>query len=256
MSSTVQAPFSVQPAGRTPSLAESLGEIRHFAVLGFPRSGTTLVMNVLGEHPEVSMLDEEFHGAIFRLTGSKARGVKLCVPTQIQMDRVWHPLYRLAYLNGILRKSTLRRLRPMSRYSIRHLAELSRMSFVCVLRDPAANLDALERRVRLNTYVRRVMWRRFIEIMGAMDAEPDWDVVFVSFEKLVRDPEPQIRALCERIGLDYHERMLDAPRFTSRYRGQEFNAERANGGDYPSAEELGLGEDWLKTYERLLAKAI
>lgn len=216
-------------------------------------------MNILEEYPDIAMLDEDVHGGIFSLTGSKIRGVKLCVPNQVNLDRIWHPLYRLVHLNGMLRKSTLRRLRPVSRYSIRDLSELNRVSCVCVLRDPVVNLDAMKRRGRLRLRVRCAMWRHVIEMMETMDARSGWDVTFLSFENPVRAPEERIRRLCKRLSLPFHERMLDAPRFNHRYPGCRFDAGRArsggaNGADFPAAEELGLVPACLAADERLLER--
>ena len=40
-------------------------------MIGAPRTGTTLLANVLGAHPRIAMLDEEFHGAARFVIGNK-----------------------------------------------------------------------------------------------------------------------------------------------------------------------------------------
>lgn len=237
--------------------AADVDSVRHVVVLGFPRSGTSLLMTALGEHPDITMLDEELFGGITRLTGSKVRGVKLCVPNQVQLSRRWWPVYRLFHLNGMLRKSRLRRLNPLSHLSIEDYAALGNVSFVCVLRDPVPNIQSVRRRVRLKAPVARAMWRLFIRTMEAMDRREDLDVTFLTFERLVNDPEHQLRALCARLGLPFDSRMLEAPRFNWRYPGREFDASRAHDA-VPGGEEerRALGPAGLAIHERLCAKAL
>lgn len=253
----------MEQRGITKALTGDLAGVRHLVVLGFPRSGTSLLMTALGEHSGISMLDEDFNGAIRRLAGSKMRGVKLCVPNQVQLDRKWnvtmrfHPVYRLLRLAGLLKGSVWRNIRPRSRWSLRDYSELNHVSYICLLRDPARSLDAVYRHQGLSLPVRRTMWDLFIETMVMIDTNPDWDAVFLSFERLVADPRGQLEKLCARLEIGFEERMLDAPRFNRRYPGAGFDASKARpASEIPSADELGLAQEGLAAYERLLAKAL
>lgn len=64
-------------------------------MVGAPRTGTTLLANVLGAHPRIAMFDEEFHGAARFVIGNKIPAVKLCTPSQIQFTKKWKPYFKV-----------------------------------------------------------------------------------------------------------------------------------------------------------------
>ncbi|MFP3943379.1 MAG: sulfotransferase family protein [Alphaproteobacteria bacterium] len=247
---------------RAPGAAAGGGEPCHLVVLGFPRGGTSLLMNALGEHSQIAMLDEDLVGGIRRLTGSKIRGVKLCVPNQVQLDRAWnagihlHPVYRLLRLTGRLPTSAWRNTRPRSKWSIRDYAALPNATFVCLLRDPARSLDAIRRRQGISHEVGARMWDLFIETLTELHSMPDARTVMVSFERLLGDPENQLRALCRQVGIPFETAMLLGPRYNRRYPGQGFDPEKASTGGLPRADELGLPRRTVEGYARLLEAAI
>jgi hypothetical protein len=249
-------------SGPPSQAAASLDQVRHLVVLGFPRGGTSLLMNALGEHSQIAMLDEDLVGGIGRLAGSKIRGVKLCVPNQVQLDRTWnegmrfHPVYRFLRLTGRLPVSAWRNTRPRSQWSLRDYAALPNTSFVCLLRDPAKALDAIRRRQGIGTEAGRAMWHLFIETLTGLRAMPEHKVTFVSFERLVRDPGSQLRALCAEIGVSFEEAMLRGPRYNRRYPGRTFDAGKAETGGLPDANELGISPEAQAAYARLLEAAL
>lgn len=259
-----EKPASGASGGRTAdSVSGSLpGEARHLVVLGFPRGGTSLLMNALSEHSQIAMLDEDLVMSIRRLTGSKIRGVKLCVPNHVQFRRTWnvfmrfHPVYRFLRLTGRLRTSAWRNTRPRSRWAICDYAALPNTTFVCLLRDPAKSLDAIRRRQGVGDAVGRIMWELFIETMTKVHSLSGCRVVVVSFERLVRDPEGQLKVLCAQIGIPFEDGMLEGPRYNRRYPHRRFDPEKARTDDVPAAEELGISSRALDAYARLLEAAI
>lgn len=241
---------------------EAAAGTRHLVVLGFPRGGTSLLMNALGEHSRIAMLDEDFEGSIVRLTGSKIRAVKLCVPNHVQFERKWnvlmrfHPVYRFLRLAGRLPQSAWRNTRPRSRWSIRDYAALPGTTIICLLRDPARCLDAIRRRQGIGTEVGRVMWQLYIETLTRVRMMPGCRVVVMSFERLVQDPEAQLRALCAALGLPFEDAMLEGPRYNRRYPREGFDPGKASTEGIPDVEALGLSRQALTDYARLLETAL
>ena len=195
-------------------------------VLGTPRTGTTLLANIIGAHSGVGMLFEDPHGAAFRLIGGKIPAVKLCIPNQVDLERRWHPFYRIARLCGWSRKNIGYRL-PVSRLSLRDMADRNDLKLVCLIRDPNCALDALRRREKLREEICSDMLRRTYRLYETILDEWSGQVCVLSFDRLLRDPEGQTRRLCTRIGLQYEQAMLDAPRFNHLYPEDGFRAERA-----------------------------
>jgi len=180
----------------------------------------------------------------------------------VQMDVAWkesmryHPAYRFLRLTGRLPVSIWRNTRPRSRWSIRDYAALSNTTFVCLLRDPAKSLDAIRRRQGIEAPTGRAMWHLFMETMTKLEGMREHPVIFVSFERLVRDPETQFKTLCARIGIEFEDAMLDGPRFNRRYPGRNFDPDKAETEGIPDTEELGISPEVLADYARLLEAAI
>jgi len=94
-------PFLVRGAtNKAKKLALDDGEFapprpRALVVLGAQRSGTTLVATALAAHPAIALLMEERRGGLFRIAGGKMPAVKLCTPSQVDLDRRWRAIYQL-----------------------------------------------------------------------------------------------------------------------------------------------------------------
>lgn len=219
-------------------------------VLGAPRSGTTLLANIIGAHPAIAMMFEELHGGAFRVVGGKIPAVKLCTPNQVDLDRRWSWLNRLVGLSGTLRKNVGYRL-PDSRLSLRDMMDVADLRVVCLIRDPARALDAIRRRERLREPVCRDILARTYRLFTALQAEPQLRCLVVSLDRLLQHPEPQIRKLCDGLGVAFDPAMLDAPRHNHLYPETGFRQDRAAAGAPPGgAGALRLG------YEALLARAL
>jgi hypothetical protein len=225
-------------------------------VVGAPRSGTTLVATALAAHPAVSMLMEDGDGAVFRLIGGKLPAVKLCTPNQIDLDHRRHWTYRLVGWNGWLRKRIGHRP-PLSRLSLREMAARATLIVVAVLRDPAANLEAISRRSGRNERAGRDILRRTYDVYERLPKELGIEPHFVSFDRLVRDPEAGLRRLCERLGLPFSAAMLDAPRLNPVYPEATFRADRATAPGAASHQQEDGGLAALRArYEGFLNSAL
>lgn len=227
-------------------------------VLGAPRSGTTLLANIVGAHPRVAMMFEELHGGAFRVVGGKIPAVKLCTPNQVDLDRRWGPMNRVIGLSGWLRKNVGYRM-PTSRLSLRDMMGVADLRMLCLIRDPARALDAIRRRERLSEAVCHDILARTYRLFGALHNEPRVRCQVISLDRLLRAPEQQIRRLCAWLEVEFDPAMLDAPQYNHLYPESGFRSERAaampGGGDADPLERQKLAP-LLPRYEALLARAL
>lgn len=226
------------------------GQRPAIVVLGAPRSGTTLLANVVGAHPRIAMMFEELHGGAFRVIGGKIPGVKLCTPNQVDLDRRFGALNRVIGLSGWLRKNVGYRM-PASRVSLRDMMAVADLRLVCLIRDPARALDAIRRRERLSEAVCHDILARTYRLFDALHAEPGLHCQVVSLDRLLHDPEPQIRLLCDWLGVEFDDAMLEAPRHNHLYPEHGFLSDRAATATTPSAVPA-----LHASYQALLARAL
>lgn len=196
---------------------------------GSPRSGTTLVQNILDSHPaiyggpEFSILPKtiELRRSLLR---SLSTGLISSFLSQEQIDDglrsfVMNLLTPLAQQAGA---STVSEKTPGNILVLQELLELfPRALGVHVIRHPGAVLSSLLRvkaryvsegidvPERLSTLdiMARNIHATFVAGKQAKEATPD-RVAFVQYEQLVRFSEQAIRDLCVLIGVDFRNEML------------------------------------------------
>jgi hypothetical protein len=224
-------------------------------VLGAPRSGTTLLANVVGAHPRIAMMFEELHGGAFRVIGGKIPGVKLCTPNQVDLDRRFGPLNRVIGLSGWLRKNVGYRM-PSSRVSLRDMMAVADLHLLCLIRDPARALDAIRRRERLTEAVCHDILVRTYRLFDRLHGEPDLRCQVISLDRLLHDPEQQIRRICDWLGVEFDTAMLDGPRHNHLYPEQEFRSDRAADARSAPYARPPLIAPLQARYETLLARAL
>jgi len=210
---------------------------RGLLVLGAPRSGTTLIASALGAHPAIAMLLEEWNGAMFRMSWGKLPAVKLVMPEQIQLAHRGHRLYNLAMRSSWVRRRLGHRL-PRSRLSLRDMATRGEMAVVCVLRDPGANVESLERGHERPPAIAREIVAKTYDVFEALP-EPGLTPRFVSFDRFLTVPERQLHSLCDWLRLPFHPGMLAAPSLNAYYPDTRFRSELA----VPEAAAPPAGED-------------
>ena len=234
-----------------------MSEAKHILVLGVARSGTTLLCAAIGAHSRVCMLDE-FMGNGFRfMSGGKVKGVKLCVPNQIQPDRKWKPWFRLFHMNGVLRKSALSLSFPTSRLSLSDYRKFTDLRIVCTLRPVDDVVSSIVKRANRSRRVALRHWTDGVRIIDRLVREQHSEILLVKFDSLVADTQASLGKVCEFLGLDFEERMLQAHSFNTRYRSDRIDpakARRDGGGESTLAGEIP--GDVRQAWDSLLAKAI
>lgn len=229
-------------------------------VMGTGRGGTTIITAALGAHPDIAMLDEEYTGAVFHVTGGKIRGNKLCVPHQLEWSKHWRWWHRLYGLTGYQRKRKWYNLHPRSELSITDYIERAPLQPICILREPNAVINSVQKRARRSADIAIFRWCRYMEIVQqCLDEHARFDNLrapaILSFEGLIKQPEAVLKGLCERIGLPFHPVMLEAPQRNARYSQTGFDAQRTSQADQPCYLSQ-IPEASLQLYERLLEQDI
>ena len=188
-------------------------------VVGLPRTGTTLTERIIASHSKVESADETFflQTTIRRLSGVRSR--EEMSPRMIERAAQENPAriaegyleavrYRLSgkplfidkypfnflYLGFISRSFPQARIVHLRRHPMDACFAMYKQSFfrfAYTLEDLASYYVAYD---RLSSHWRQCLGDRIIE---------------VEYEKLVSNPDAQIRALLNRLGLDFEQACLD-----------------------------------------------
>jgi hypothetical protein len=235
-----------------------LSEAKHILVLGVARSGTTLLCAAIGAHSRVCMLDE-FMGNGFRfMSGGKVKGVKLCVPNQIQPDRKWKSWFRLFHMNGVLRKSALSLSFPTSRLSLTDYRKFPDLRIVCTLRPVDDVVSSIVNRANRSRRVALRHWVDGVRIIERQVSEQRTEILLVRFDSLVADTRASLGRVCEFLGLEFEERMLQAHSFNARYRSDRIDPSKARRRDDENLAFLQgeIPADAQEAYNSLVAQAV
>lgn len=194
-------------------------EFRPIFVIGMPRSGTTLIESILAAHPEA-------HGCGELLNGSHALGEYLHLrgkhPDQsidhIVSERAsaWRAGFEEKFSNPTGARFVVDKL-PINFLSLGLLARtFPHAKFVHVSRDlvdtglsiyrhsfPRA-YDFSHRLEDIGDYM-----RQYLRLMAHWREVMDDRLIEVDYAELVADPEPQIRSLVEKSGLEWDEACLN-----------------------------------------------
>ncbi len=208
--------FTAEDIARWPQLQGPAAAESPVFIVGFPRSGTTLLEQMLDAHPQLQSMDER---PFFNVLGDHLSQAGLAVPRELhRMQQSDCEQLRAAYwelVRGKIRRRTgarlvdknplnmlwlplIHRLFPQARYilALRHPCDVLLSNYFqnfrsVVLGAACADIESLAR-----GYVRAMQfWLRHAELFGAQ--------VFVSrYETLVAEPAQQAQRLAEFIGLD------------------------------------------------------
>jgi tetratricopeptide (TPR) repeat protein len=187
-------------------------------LLGFPRSGTTLLDTMLMGHPDVLVMEERPVLHRLRLEAGGFDAIAGMGEEQVRRARARY--FELAAddcgeLDGrlLVDKSPLhlhnvahiRRLFPDARFilALRHPADAVLSCFMAkfVMNDSMANFTSIETAAQFYD-LSFSMWERALELFPV-------NALTVRYEELVEAPEPVMRPLAEALGLEWSPRMLD-----------------------------------------------
>lgn len=233
------------------------GEAGHVFLLGFPRSGTTLIETVLANHPNVVSLEERntLHAAVLDFLADEAGLLRLETASKSQLRRYREDYWARVSQFGIeptgkifIDKNPFNALKLPLIYKL-----FPRAKVIFAVRDPRdVVLSCFRRRFNLNasTYEFLEMRRaaenydqtmRFVEVLRPKQKLAEHRLVY---EDLVADFPRIAKATCEFIGADWRDDLIDI-------------AGRARRGDVASASSAqiarGLYSDGAGQWRRYAA---
>jgi len=193
-------------------------------LVGFPRSGTTLLGRLLDAHPDVRVLEERAtFAAVLERLNTHPLGYPDCLATLqpaeiVELRRLYHAA-AAAYLPdlksdqllvdkmpfNLVEAGLIRRLFPTARFllTLRHPADACLSSFMQDFRPNRAmiNFDSLAGTVGVYDQVMG-LWRHFENVLSP-------DVHRVRYEDVVADVEAEARRLFDFLDLPWHAGVLD-----------------------------------------------
>lgn len=188
----------------------------HLLILGSPRSGTTLLSAMLSCHPDISILSEDLNGSSFKILSKRVKGVKLCIPHQIEIE---HTKYRkIKDLNFARIKFWVK---SKSALSIRDYEKrANNLHILGIIRDPDSVVKSIMKRGSKSRQVAEYRWQRAIEILYQLSKERhrNEDFTVIDFDTLVMKPSSTMQKILLRLGSDFDEIVLEGYKHTPQYK--------------------------------------
>lgn len=194
----------------------------YLLILGTPRSGTTLLTAMIGCHPSVAMLSEDFTGAVRKLVGKPVVGNKLCVPNQIDLFN------RNRRLIGLLSRRGIPLHHIPSKLSINDYIRKFDARMIMTLRDPNAVVSSIIRRGENPLDVAVQRWADGIRILYKLKSDHPERVLIIRFNDLVSSTEHALRSACNHLGIVFYNQMMDGYIYTPIYNNNEIDASKAH----------------------------
>ena len=191
-------------------------------ITGCQRSGTTLLATALARHSEVSMLWGDLQGKINLLIGKKYAGVKLSAYRQIRERRATKLDHLLNRIISLFRNKNRYRVFPTNSMCFDDFDKI-----IYIDREPPGKVtESIERNLGLSFWLATDEWSKAYDIKRYLDNSEIFDLYFVRFEKLVNNPEEELRKICVWLDLEWDEKMLEAPKYNHEYPQKEWDRSR------------------------------
>jgi len=209
---------SLAPAEK--AAAKSAGQTTHFFLLGFLRSGTTLMEQVLASNPDVVTLEEREPAAEATVAFSpQARKLRaLAEASEQTLDEYRERYWQKVRNHGVdVQNRIFIDKGPIYTVKLPVLVRLfPRAKFLFAIRDPRdVVLSCYRRRFRINPTTYEFLTlegtaRFYDSVMSLAEIYRDklpLDIYEVRHESLVEDFDGQTRALCKFMGLPWNDAM-------------------------------------------------
>lgn len=226
----------------------------HVFLVGFPRSGTTLLEQVLAAHPDVAAMEERacLTDSAVEFFGSNTGLDRLANLTDAELQP-WRQAYwkRVAESGPVLTRAVFVDKMPLNAVFLPLIAKLfPRAKILLALRDPRdAVLSCFRRRFAMNAGMFEFTGldtsaAYYVAVMSLVEVYREklsLDLLETHHENLVTDFDRQAKLLCDFLGLEFREEMRA---FAARAAAQNI--------DTPSGAQLarGLSQAGLAQWRR------
>lgn len=236
----------------------ALPQHRHIFLIGFPRSGTTLLEQVLASHPDVTAMEERtcLEDAAIAFFGSNSDLDRLAMLPDSDLD-YWRQCYWNRVAEAGLSPSTpvFVDKMPLNAVFLPLIAKLfPAAKIILALRDPRdVVLSCFRRRFAMNPGMYEfttletaaAYYAAVMRLVGIYRGKLALDVIESRHEDLVADFEREVRRLCDFLGLSWRAEMRG---FAARAGAQTI--------DTPSGAQVarGLSDAGLAQWRRYAAE--
>src|SRR5471030_271245 len=229
---------------------------RHVFLVGFPRSGTTLLEQVLASHPDVAAMEERtcLMDSAAAFFGSDADLDRLAALSEAELES-WRQAYwrRVAETEPPISKPLFVDKMPLNAVFLPLIAKLfPHAKILLALRDPRdVILSCFRRRFAMNAGMYEftapetsaAYYAAVMDLMQVYRETLALDLFEARHESLIEGFAGEARRLCDFLGLDYRPEM---GAFAARARGQNI--------DTPSSAQVarGLSDSGVAQWRRYL----
>ena len=212
---------------------------RAFFVVGYPRSGTTLLQQMLDAHPDIAMTpetsfmrrywrvrdffgpldDEESFGRLLAdiVSAPSFRLMALDADAYIRAARARPRTYAALFRLLLEQFGASRGVAVVGEKTPKHLLYLPQLrqvfpeaQFVHIVRDPRAAVNSLHKLEWAEGDLRHnaAVWTRELALARRARVRYESGFMTVKYESLVRSPDQTLRAVCASLGLAFDPDML------------------------------------------------
>lgn len=165
---------------------------QHLLITGAPHSGTTLLADLVGRHPEIVVFVAAKRFDFNRVVGKAVVGNTLCLPDDID--------FKAKRQEGAVFYS----VRPLEGY-----LKLSSLRVILSLHDGSGVIAAMRREENKSFAAAARRWCRAVTVMHELKQQLQQNALVISMTRLFTDPKSTMHQVATFLGLEYHAKMLD-----------------------------------------------
>lgn len=202
-------------------------KLKLLLILGCQRSGTTLLTAMLGGHSEINMLFESTTKDVLKLIGKEVNGNKLLVWRQIRMNqrasKFGHLMNRIANFD-FFPKTRHHKLRPFptSAMSIQDYIDKG-ATIITITRNRDEVLKSITSRTKMSQKQAEREYNKSISIMNSITE----NVIPLDYYDIVHSPAETLTMICNKLGLDFEERMMQGHKYNFVYPNKSIIKEKS-----------------------------